>query len=306
VTAPEPLDPLARWRDRVDFDGLVPPVVVGCSGGADSTALLALAGDAGLAPVAVHVDHGIRPDSSSDAVGVAALARRLGVPCRVVRISVEPGANLEARARDARYAALEGARADVDASAVLVAHTADDQAETVLLNVLRGAAASGLAGMAHRRDRIARPLLAVRRADTVALCASLGLEPLHDPMNDDRAFRRVALRHDVLPLLERVAGRDVVPVLARQAEILRAESEYLDELARAAWPVGGRSGARELASMPLALARRAVRLWLGSPPASSAEVERVLDVARGERRAVQLAGGRTVRRAMGHLRVECE
>ena len=306
MTAPEPADPLARWRDRVDFDGLVPPVVVGCSGGADSTALLVLAADAGLTPVAVHVDHGIRPDSSSDGVGVAALARQLGMSCRVVRISIETGPNLEARARDARYVALESARADLDASAVLVAHTADDQAETVLLNVLRGAAASGLAGMAPRRGRIARPLLELRRADTVALCVSLGLEPLHDPMNDDRAFRRVALRHDVLPLLERVAGRDVVPVLARQAEILRSESEYLDELARAAWPVGGRSGARELASMPLALARRAVRLWLGSPPVSSAEVERVLDVARGERRAVQIAGGRTVRRAMGHLRVECE
>src|SRR5207302_30482 len=129
------------------------------------------------------------------------------------------------------YGALEEARAAIGAEVVLVGHTADDQAETVLLNVLRGSAGAGLAGMAPRHRRIVRPLLGVRRDETRALCAALGFDVLRDPMNDDRTFRRVVIRHDVLPMLSALAGRDLVPVLARQADILRSESEYLDELA---------------------------------------------------------------------------
>jgi len=120
-------------------------------------------------------------------------------------------------------------------------------------------------------------------------------------MNDDRAFRRVAIRHDVLPLLSSLAERDLVPVLARQAEILRSDSEYLDELATRAWPDGDGPRAAALAALPVPLARRAVRRWLGAPPPSIAEVERVLAVARGDMRAAELAGGRAVRRSAGLL-----
>jgi tRNA(Ile)-lysidine synthase len=144
-------------------------------------------------------------------------------------------------------------------------------------------------------------LLGIRRADTRALCAELGLPVFDDPMNDDRAFRRVAIRRDVLPLLEQVAARDLVPVLARQAEILRAESEYLDQLAVAAWPGSEPPSAARLAALAPVLARRAVRVWLGPPPPSAAEVERVLSVAAGHARAVQLAGGCVVRRSKGRL-----
>jgi tRNA(Ile)-lysidine synthase len=129
-------------------------------------------------------------------------------------------------------------------------------------------------------------------------------------MNTDPSFRRVWLRRDVLPALERGAGRDLVPVLARQAEVLRAESDFLDELARAAWPPGedhavaGSGPAAPLAAMPPVLARRAVRCWLGSVPPSFDEVERVLAVARGEARATEIAGGRRVRRSGGRLTIE--
>jgi len=300
------IDALAPWREQARFDtpGIDAPVIVGCSGGADSVALLALAVDAGLAPVAVHVDHGLRVESATERDVVAALAARLGAAFRGVAVSVEVGANVEARARDARYAALRRVRDDVGATAVLVGHTQDDQAETVLLNLLRGAAASGLAGMAHARDGVVRPLLGMRRRDTRGLCEALGLEVVHDPMNDDRAYRRVAVRHDVLPLLEAIAGRDLVPVLARQSDVLREESEYLDELAAAAWPGETGASTADLRSLPPVLARRAVRGWLGAPPPSRAEVERVLDVARGVTRATELAGGRVVRRSDGRLVVD--
>jgi len=297
------VDVFGPWRERAALHhcGVTAPTVVACSGGADSVALLALEVDAGLEPVAVYVDHGLRADSGTDADAVGEVAARLGARFLATKVAIGLGSNLEARARAARYDALEQTRARVGAGSVLVAHTADDQAETVLLNVLRGAAAAGLSGMARHHGKVVRPLLGIRRADTRALCAALGLPVLDDPMNEDRAFRRVAIRRDVLPLLERIAARDLVPVLARQAEILRSESEYLDQLALAAWPDADPPSTAALTGLALVLARRAIRQWLGTPPPSAAEVERVLRVARGEARAAELSGGRVVRRTNGRL-----
>jgi tRNA(Ile)-lysidine synthase len=277
------------------------PVVVGCSGGADSLALLALAVEAGLAPIAVHVDHGLRPGSEREADVVADAAARLGARFDARDVRVDAGANLEARARAARYDALEAARVQHGATAVLVAHTADDQAETVLLNLLRGSGSPGLAGMPARRGYVVRPLLGARRADVRRECACRGLSPVEDPSNDDLAHRRNWIRHEVLPLLERGAGRDLTPVLTRQAVVLRAESDFLDALARAAWPGEAGARARDLAALSDPLARRAVRGWLGPPPPALDEVDAVLAVARGERRAVDLAGGRRVQRRDGVL-----
>jgi tRNA(Ile)-lysidine synthase len=155
--------------------------------------------------------------------------------------------------------------------------------------------------MPVRRGRVVRPLLGARRADVRAECVRRGLVPVDDPSNDDLAFRRNWVRHEVLPLLERGAARDLTPVLVRQAEVLRAESDYLDGLARAAWPGEEGPRARDLAALPEPLARRAVRCWLGSPPPALDEVDAVLAVARGVRRAVDLAGGRRVHRTAGVL-----
>ena len=186
---------LAPWSERLEgLDGVGPPVVVGCSGGADSLALLAFAAALRLEPVAVHVDHGIRPDAGGEADFVAGCATRLAAGFRSERVVVEPGANLEARARDARYEALERARASIGATAVLVGHTADDQAETVILNLLRGSASGGLGAMAVHRDR-RRPAdaqppprrhpggvrgarsRAARRPDERRSCAAAGVDP---------------------------------------------------------------------------------------------------------------------------------
>ncbi len=299
------VEALAPWRARFAcaVEDLDAPVAVGCSGGADSLALLALAADAGLEPVAVHVDHGLREGSEREADAVAAIAAQLGARFHARRAPVARGPNLEARARQLRYGELERTRVAIAAEVVLVGHTADDQAETVLLNVLRGAAGAGLAGMSPRRDRVVRPLLTFRRADTRAICDELHLPVLDDPMNHDAEFRRVAIRRDVLPMLSTLAARDLVPVLARQADILRSESEFLDALAVGAWPDADPPTAAGLSALPEVLARRAVRNWLGPPPPSSAEVERVLAVASGATRGAELAGGRAVRRTSGRLSI---
>jgi tRNA(Ile)-lysidine synthase len=311
------------------FVDLEAPVVVACSGGPDSLALLALAAESGLAPVAVHVDHGARVGSAAEAEVVAGFAERLGTGFAGETVAVRPGPNFEARAREARYEALEAARERLGCTAVLVGHSRDDQAETVLLNMLRGAGVAGLAGMPARRGAIVRPLLGASRADLAAICAGLGLSPLDDPMNADPAHRRVWLRREVIPTLEAGAARDLRAVLARQATLARADSDLLDALAtdllvRAGGGAGlaGRSALRDgagavdeglfqamgaglevavLAGAPEALARRAVRLWLGPPPPAMDHVEAVLAVVRGERRSTELPGATEVSRAGGRL-----
>jgi tRNA(Ile)-lysidine synthase len=159
--------------------------------------------------------------------------------------------------------------------------------------------------MPARRGTVVRPLLEVPRAELAAVCAALGLSPLEDPMNADPAHRRVWLRREVIPALEAGAGRDLRAVLARQAAVARADADVLDELAgelltRAAGTGAGLEAA-VLAAAPEALARRALRLWLGAPPPSAAHVEAVMAVVRGEATAAELPGRVEVRRAGGRL-----
>jgi hypoxanthine phosphoribosyltransferase len=185
----------------------------------------------------------------------------------------------------------------------------DDQAETILLNLLRGSGADGLAGM---EPGTRHPLLGLRRHETHGVCAAMGLDPVRDPSNEDPSFLRNRVRHELLPLCADVAGRDPVPLLARQAGVLRDEVSLLNELARDAAP--DPENARALAALPVALARRAVRQWLqvaGAPcdggyayPPSQAEVERVMAVAGGHAVATELSGGRRVYRRGGRLSVE--
>jgi tRNA(Ile)-lysidine synthase len=297
---------LAPWSSRlVALDDVEAAPLVACSGGPDSVALLALVASSGRQPLAVHVDHGLREGGAAEADLVAEIARGLGATSRAVVVEVGAGPNLEARARAARYRALDETRRAHGARSVLVGHTADDQAETVVLNLMRGSGLAGLGGMAPRRGSIVRPLLRLRRRDCEAVCAAIGVEPVRDPMNADTAFRRVAVRSEVLPRLSELAGRDLVPVLARQADLLRSEGEYLDDLARTAWPPSpGITPAAVLANLPAPLARRAVRQWIGTPPPSSADVERVLAVARGEHRGTEIAGGHRVARRGGVMQLE--
>ena len=308
MTGSSPGGLVASLLERCDFPPAGQDVTLAVSGGPDSLALLVLATAAGLHPTAIHVDHGLRCGSAGEASVVARAAARYGAAFDARTVRVEPGGDLEARARSARYAVLP--------VEVMTGHTMDDQAETVLLNLIRGGGLDGLSGMRTRRPTDAthargprRPLLRVRRADTEALCELEGLQPVRDPSNDDPNFRRNRIRREVIPLLSEVAGRDVVPVLARQADLLADEADLLDELAARLDP----TDARRLRGAPLPLARRALRRWLRAPdqggdteahPPSSAEIARVLSVAQGLATACELAGGRRVSRSAGRLGVQ--
>lgn len=263
------------------------------SGGADSTALAALAIARGLQVTLVHVDHGLRPDSAAEADAVAGLAARWGASFRAETAHVPPGSDLEARARDARR--------DVLPDDALFGHTADDQAETVLLRLLRGTGPFGLGAM--RTDR--HPLLALRRAETRALCAHLGVEVLDDPTNADTRFVRNRVRHEVLPLLDDVADRDVVPLLCRLAELSAEQTDLLEELAGAVDP----RDAAALAAAPRPLAVAAVRRWWSeetgaSHPPERGALDRVLQVASGDAPRADVAAGWRVARTAGRLRLE--
>lgn len=261
--------------------------------------MVALALAAGHRVEAWHVDHGLRADSAADAERVAALLSARDVTVRVVRVDVPHGPNLEERAREARYAALP--------DGIQVAHTADDVAETVLINLLRGTGLDGLgamqSGIGPHGRRIGRPMLGLRRTEALDVCRMVGWDPLADPMNTDSRFVRVRVRQEVLPLLADVAGRDVVPLLARLASTAGGERLALDAIAAGIDP----TDCAALRALDPVMARRALRAWItgddGRPP-SEAEVGRVMEVVRGEVRACELAGGRRVARTAGRLRLE--
>ena len=239
-----------------------PQVCVGLSGGPDSLALTAAAVGAGLDVTALIVDHGLQPDSAQVAAAAGDVAGSLGARVRVLPVRVERRGGLEAGAREARYAALDEARAD---RPVLLGHTADDQAETVLLGLARGSGSRSIAGMRAWNDPWARPLLGVRRRQTLAACTELGLAPHRDPHNDDPRFTRVRLRTEVLPLLEEVLHGGVVDALGRTAEGLRADNDALDEWAAGVLAGAGRDEGLAIApllAVPLAVRTRVLRAWL--------------------------------------------
>jgi tRNA(Ile)-lysidine synthase len=294
------------------------PVLVACSGGADSVALAAAlafeARDAGVPVGGVTVDHGLQAGSADRAERTAALLRDLGLdPVLVLRVSVGADGGPEGAARSARYDALAAAAAEHGAR-IALGHTLDDQAETVLLGLGRGSGPRSVAGMVEDRPPYWRPLLAVRRGTTRRACADQGLPVWDDPWNDDPAYTRVRLRTEVLPLLEEVLGGGVAPALARTAALLREDLDALDDLAagqlaRLAAEGGGADGglpAPELAQLPAALRRRVLRGWLrasGVPDLQAVHlgaVDALLTRWRGQGR-VDLPGGAGVVRASGRL-----
>jgi tRNA(Ile)-lysidine synthase len=271
-------------------------VVVALSGGADSLALaacLAFVGSkAGWDCHAVVVDHGLQPGSADAAEQAAAQARQLGMTADVVTVAVTGGGGVESAARRARYAALEAQEAAV----VLLAHTLDDQAETVLLGLGRGSGPRSIAGMPAETAPFRRPFLGLRRSETEQICAALGLTAWSDPHNADPRFRRSRIRHELLPLLEDVLGGGVVEALGRTAGMVRQDLEFLDALASEAG--SGELTVGELSALPAALRSRVLRVAALGAGASGSdltaghvdELDRLVTDWHGQAR-VELPGG---------------
>ncbi len=225
---------VARVRRAIataaDRRGVLVPgeaILIACSGGPDSTALLdalaRLAPPRGWSLAVAHVDHGLRQGSEDEAAMVGALASARGLGFNALTVEVEAGGSLQDRARTARHAALRAEADRIGASVIALGHTADDQAETVLMRALAGASPAGLPAMAERERGLARPLLRVWREATIAYCAALGIVPVEDPSNADPRFLRSRVRHELIPALEAVfpgARRRLVVLAERQRRML--------------------------------------------------------------------------------------
>lgn len=271
-------------------------VIVALSGGADSLALAAAtafeAPRRGLRAASVTVDHGLQDDSAEVAARAARTAAELGLDPLVVRVDVAGEGGPEAAARDARYRVLREAAADVRAAAVLLGHTLDDQAETVLLGLARGSGATSLQGMAPVRDdddgvRWVRPLLGVRRETTRVFCAASALDPWDDPHNLDDRYARVRVRERVLPVLEAELGPGIAEALVRTAEQLREDAEAFDEMIQETIEdivehaeAGISVSAAALAANPAALRNRIIRLVVDSEFGVSLTRTQTVEVAR--------------------------
>jgi len=285
-------------------------VAVGCSGGADSLALAAGTVQCGVVVHGLVVDHGLQSGSAEVAATAATALQALGcAKVSVLATTVDGPGGPEAAARRARYAALRGAAGDLP---VLLGHTRDDQAETVLLGLGRGSGPRSIAGMRPWDPPWGRPLLEVPRSVTAAACAALGLRPWADPHNVDPRFRRVRLRSEVLPLLEDVLAGGVAAALARTAAQLREDLDALDALAAALLVCAQQDGALDVTVVqhePAPLRRRVLREWLlgrGVPELTDAHLRATDDLVgrwRGQG-GVALPGGFVVARAHGRLHLD--
>ncbi|MFG6193317.1 tRNA lysidine(34) synthetase TilS [Nonomuraea sp. JJY05] len=297
-------------------------VLAACSGGADSLALAAalafVAPRLGLRAGLLTVDHQLQEGSAERARTVAEIgARRLELsPSEVLTVTVGTEGGPEAAARDARYAALARAADRLQAEAVLLGHTRDDQAETVLLGLARGSGVRSLSGMAARSGRYRRPLLRIPRATTVKACTAMGLDPWDDPHNEDPRYTRVRVRRRVLPVLEAELGPGVAEALARTAGMAREDADALDEWAESAYqncalsdiPGSVTLAVPELEKLPGAVRRRVLRraaIAAGAPSGALSAthvvaVDRLVTSWRGQK-AVDLPGGLTAVRRYGTL-----
>ena len=280
-------------------------VVLAVSGGADSMALmtgaacLVATGARRWSLTVAHLDHCLRPDSAADATFVADAAFALGLRVEVRRADVvalaeQEGRSLEDAGREARYRFLE--EIAPPEALIATAHTLDDLAETVLLNLLRGSGSSGIAGMPSRRGRIVRPLLGERRATLRELLDAAGVAYRDDPSNDDRAFLRNRVRSELLPVLESLRP-GAVERIGRFAGLAAADDALLDRVAAAELARRRTDDGRIDWHDPpqTALARRVLRLAIGDPAPSAERVEALLEAAGGDRGGVtiELGGGRS-------------
>lgn len=271
-------------------------VLVACSGGPDSVSLAVLCRIFGVDFGLAYIEHGLNEATQICEKLVSSLAKYCDVPfhTKSLKLGTDKNleSNLEAIARKYRYEALEEIRISEGYDVILTAHHQDDVAETFLINLVRGSG-SGISSLAEERANIFRPLLHWRKNQLSSMAMAIGLETFDDEMNLDSRFVRNRVRHEVLPLLNEVADRDVVPLIARTARHAQIDNRYLEELASKLWP-NGQARTRDLMALDPVMRTHALRAWIKGYPPSEAELDRILEVVSHARKSVQISGHRTI------------
>ena len=298
------------------------PLLLACSGGRDSVFLTEILRKAGFSALTLaHLDHGLRPESAADAQWVQRFGAKCQLPVVVETVNVanlasQNGLGLEEAGRDARYDFFTRTARTLGCSRVLLAHHADDQVETFLFRLLRGAGANGLRGMSVRSQRragdftleVLRPILHVWRADIDRFVAHYQMDFREDSSNAHPRWTRNRIRHELVPHLEQVMQRPVRPQIAHAAELLRAEAAFVEAAELALGPLPKQLDVGTMRALPLALQRRRIHRWLamhGIPGISFELVESVLGLLERRQPARRnLPGGSFVRRRQGVIFVE--
>ena len=303
------------WLEKFDAGDLV---LIAVSGGADSLALAyALSLEAPKLAIQLHavtIDHQLQATSSVQATKVVQQMKSLGIETTIEKVTVNMINGLEASARKARYSAFDEVGDRVNAIAIFLGHTRDDQAETVLLGLARGSGTRSLSGMAPHQGRYIRPLLSITRAQTENLCSEVGLTIWNDPHNVDPQFARVRVRTQAIPTLEKTIGPGIAEALARSAELLRHDADALDEWANQEVMHQDLADleCEHLANLPRAIRSRVIRaaIYAAGAPAGSVSADHVsvveaLIMAWSGQGAAHLPGGVKVERFSGRLSLSC-
>ncbi|MEY3696352.1 MAG: hypothetical protein RJA41_2 [Actinomycetota bacterium] len=294
-------------------------IILAVSGGPDSIAMAAICSELqdefSIEFHAVNINHQLQANSADWSEKTVSICKQLGFENSVsltIEVDEKSGLGLEASAREARYKALRNYAKEINARAIMLAHTMDDQAETVLIRISRGSSARSLAGMAHITNDLWRPLLDIERGKLHNALKSYGITAISDPHNFDRQFTRVKIRLDVIPALISALGQNVVAGLARTARMSRMDAEALEEIASKIYPkllLENELLIGELISQPMAIQTRVVHHWLLSRgvPANSLNSDHVFAVCRMAaepqvKGPIKVAGGVEVQKASGRLR----
>lgn len=281
-------------------------VALACSGGPDSLALLILLQKSGYDVQPLYVDHKTK-QSKKFWKAVVKACKKLEISKEPIRLEIDkelPKANFEEAARKARYRALDGWLKENEFDFIALAHTIDDQAETVIFNFIRGGV-EGLGGMSEITKHYWRPMLfQIRKDQTSTICDTEKVKYVQDKANKNEKYSRVQIRKNLIPLMDQIMNRDVSPIIARNSRLIKSENAFLNNLAKKSWPGGSEPLAKNLAELNQVVALRAIRIWIGHPRIRSRDAKRVLAVARGKAKAVQLEGKIRVWRSKGVMHYE--
>lgn len=270
--------------------------LIACSGGGDSIGLALVAASQNIDFALMYVEHNINPSTRVCETIVGDLATKLGVEVFVENVDLDSEnnkGNLESRARDMRYAALEKVREENAYDFVLTAHHLDDYVETFFINLIRGAGSS-IASLSAARQNLVRPLLHWRKSQLENLVNKSEIEFFSDPSNALDCFVRNRIRNEVMPLLDDISKRDVAPLIAKAGNHISRDQKFISKLGEESWPIVGDTDTRALRALDISLQNHAIRAWIDGDRPSAKEMANILDVVNHEIPRTQISGNRTI------------